>query len=113
MAWKISATAAAARAAAISRSNSNSRTITQQQEGKSQDNARLRSAAAISLVAAIRRSSPLVRRDSAQESEALWVINSLANPRPTLETYSYAMPGEANMPQAHLEIFDVAIEGRN
>ena len=25
----------------------------------------------------------------------LWVINALANPRPTLETYAYAMPGEA------------------
>jgi hypothetical protein len=24
----------------------------------------------------------------------LWVINSLANPRPTLETYKYEMPGE-------------------
>ena len=40
------------------------------------------------------------------------MINALANPRPTLETYSYAMPGEANMPQSQLEIFDVAIEGQ-
>ena len=40
------------------------------------------------------------------------MINALANPRPTLETYRYAMPGEANVPQPQLEIFDVASKGR-
>ena len=36
----------------------------------------------------------------------LWVINSLSNPRPTLETYKYQMPGEPG-PEAHLALFDV------
>ena len=49
----------------------------------------------------------VVRRDERKVAD-LWVINTLANPRPTLETYNYAMPGEANVPQSHLEIFDVA-----
>ncbi|HTX39523.1 MAG TPA: DPP IV N-terminal domain-containing protein [Bryobacteraceae bacterium] len=48
----------------------------------------------------------LVRRDS-RKVKQLWVINALANPRPTLETYRYAMPGDAEIPQASLEIFDV------
>ncbi|MDR1645778.1 MAG: S9 family peptidase [Tannerellaceae bacterium] len=37
----------------------------------------------------------------------LWVINSIAKPRPTLETYKYALPGEAHIPVAHLYLFDV------
>ncbi len=53
----------------------------------------------------------LVRRDSLKV-EKLWVINSLANPRPTLETYRYAMPGDAEIPQSQLEIFDVASKDR-
>jgi len=40
------------------------------------------------------------------------VINALANPRPTLETYAYAMPGDANIPQRQLEVFDVAAQSR-
>ena len=36
----------------------------------------------------------------------LWVINSLATPRPKLETYRYAMPGEENVYQQELVIFD-------
>jgi len=38
----------------------------------------------------------------------LWVIDVLANPRPTLETYRYAMPGEANIGKSELIIWDVA-----
>jgi len=38
----------------------------------------------------------------------LWVINSIAEPRPTLETYKYQMPGEKEAPIEHLLIFDVA-----
>ena len=53
----------------------------------------------------------VVRRDSTKV-EKLWVINSLANPRPTLETYRYAMPGDVNIPQSQLEIFDVAAKDR-
>jgi dipeptidyl-peptidase 4 len=53
----------------------------------------------------------LVRRDQ-RTIPKLWVINALANPRPTLETYPYAMPGEPNAPQSQLEIFDVATRNR-
>jgi dipeptidyl aminopeptidase/acylaminoacyl peptidase len=53
----------------------------------------------------------LVRRDSRLVKD-LWVINSLANPRPTLETYRYAMPGEENIPQSEMWVFDVATKGR-
>ena len=38
----------------------------------------------------------------------LWVINSSANPRPTLETYKYQMPGEKEAPIEHLYLFDVS-----
>ena len=49
----------------------------------------------------------LVRADERKVGD-LWVIHTLANPRPTLETYSYAMAGDANAPQFELQIFDVA-----
>lgn len=39
----------------------------------------------------------------------LWVINSLSQPRPKLETYHYQMPGEPG-PKGYLYIFD-AVEG--
>ena len=37
----------------------------------------------------------------------LWVINSMAQPRPTLETYKYQMPGEKEAPIEYLYIFDM------
>jgi len=37
----------------------------------------------------------------------LWVINSIADPRPTLETYKYWMPGEKEAPVDHLFVFDI------
>ena len=37
----------------------------------------------------------------------LWVINSVADPRPTLETYKYWMPGEKEAPIDHLMIVDM------
>ena len=37
----------------------------------------------------------------------LWVINSMASPRPTLETYKYQMPGEKEAPQTYLYLFDM------
>src|SRR5204862_1183240 len=40
-----------------------------------------------------------VRQDLRKVAD-LWVINSLASPRPKLETYRYAMPGEENVDQA-------------
>lgn len=42
----------------------------------------------------------------------LWVINSVAEPRPTLETYKYHMPGEMNSPIEHLYVFDMTDNSR-
>jgi len=53
----------------------------------------------------------VIRRDERKVAD-LWVIRTLENPRPALETYKYAMPGEANVPQSHLEMFDVAAPAR-
>jgi dipeptidyl aminopeptidase/acylaminoacyl peptidase len=47
----------------------------------------------------------MVRSDQRKVAD-LWVINSLASPRPKLETYRYAMPGEENVDQSELLIFD-------
>src|SRR6185312_10182893 len=37
----------------------------------------------------------------------LYLVNNLANPRPTLMTYTYAMPGEANVGQSELFFYAV------
>ncbi|MDR1601983.1 MAG: S9 family peptidase [Tannerella sp.] len=42
----------------------------------------------------------------------LWVINSVAKPRPTLETYKYQLPGEAGAPVSHLYLFDLENRSR-
>ena len=42
----------------------------------------------------------------------LWVINAMAHPRPTLETYKYHMPGEKDAPQYHLYLFDMQDNSR-
>jgi dipeptidyl-peptidase 4 len=42
----------------------------------------------------------------------LWVINSLSNPRPKLETYRYGMPGEANQTQSEIEVFDLVAKSK-
>lgn len=47
----------------------------------------------------------LIRTDSRKVKD-LWVINSIAEPRPTLETYKYHMPGEKEAPQPEILIFD-------
>src|SRR6185295_17972187 len=49
----------------------------------------------------------VVRRDQRKVGD-LWVIDSLAQPRPKLETYRYAMPGEPNVTQFEIYSFDVA-----
>ena len=49
----------------------------------------------------------LVRSDDRKVAD-LWVIHTLANPRPTLETYSYAMAGDVNVPQEEMQVFDIA-----
>lgn len=48
----------------------------------------------------------LVRVDQRKVKD-LWVINSLSHPRPTLEAYKYDMPGEADISQEHLVVFDM------
>ncbi|MBO9633426.1 MAG: DPP IV N-terminal domain-containing protein [Chitinophagaceae bacterium] len=47
----------------------------------------------------------LIRTDSRNVKD-LWVINSVADPRPTLETYKYMMAGEKEAPEDHLYLFD-------
>lgn len=47
----------------------------------------------------------LVRADSRKVKD-LWVINSVAEPRPTLETYKYWMPGEKESPTDDLLLFN-------
>ena len=53
----------------------------------------------------------MVRTDQRKVAD-LWVINALAQPRPTLETYRYAMPGEENVDQQELLVFDRASKQR-
>jgi dipeptidyl-peptidase 4 len=45
-------------------------------------------------------------RNDQRNVKELWVINSVAEPRPTLETYKYQMPGEKEASVEHLLIFD-------
>ncbi len=52
----------------------------------------------------------MIRTDSRKVKE-LWVINSVADPRPTLETYKYMMAGEKEAPVDHLYLFDA--HGKN
>jgi dipeptidyl aminopeptidase/acylaminoacyl peptidase len=53
----------------------------------------------------------LVREDDRKVPD-LWTIHNLARPRPQLETYSYAMPGEADTPVQQVEIFTTATQQR-
>jgi len=48
----------------------------------------------------------LTRSDSRKVKD-LWVINFIAEPRPTLETYKYHMPGEEESPQVELLVIDM------
>ncbi|HSC52390.1 MAG TPA: DPP IV N-terminal domain-containing protein [Phnomibacter sp.] len=48
----------------------------------------------------------LTRSDERQVKD-LWVINSVAEPRPTLETYKYQMPGEKEAPIRYVYLFDL------
>ena len=53
-----------------------------------------------------------LERDDDRKVGDYWVIHSLTNPRPALETRSYALPGEANVPIGEIDIFDVASRQR-
>ncbi|MEP6492179.1 MAG: DPP IV N-terminal domain-containing protein [bacterium] len=48
----------------------------------------------------------ITRMDSRKVGE-LYLVNNLANPRPTLMSYTYAMPGEENVGQEELYVFNV------
>lgn len=48
----------------------------------------------------------MVREDKRKVKD-LWVINSIAEPRPTLETYKYQMPGEKEAPVDVPVLFDM------
>ncbi|WP_025143932.1 S9 family peptidase [Pedobacter jeongneungensis] len=45
-------------------------------------------------------------RTDSRKVKDLWVINSVTPGRPTLETYKYQMPGEAEAPQDEVLLFD-------
>jgi dipeptidyl-peptidase-4 len=47
-------------------------------------------------------------RSDVRAVKELWVINSVSDPRPTLETYKYWMPGEKESPVAYVLLFDNA-----
>ena len=49
----------------------------------------------------------LVRRDQREVGD-LWVVHAVGNKRPELETYKYDMPGEENVTQSELLIYDLA-----
>lgn len=49
----------------------------------------------------------VIERVDERKVKDLWVINSVAEPRPTLETYRYFMAGEKDAPQSELLVFDM------
>jgi dipeptidyl-peptidase-4 len=82
----------------------------QQEQREEGDQKNLRTAPVNLVWSQDSRRFALVRRDSRKVKD-LWVINSLGNPRPTLETYRYSMPGEEHVPQSEMQVFDVAKKG--
>jgi dipeptidyl-peptidase 4 len=51
-------------------------------------------------------------RSDVRRVKDLWVINSIADPRPTLETYKYMLPGEKESPVDQLMVFDLTTHTR-
>lgn len=47
-------------------------------------------------------------RTDEREVDDLWIIHSVGNKRPELESYKYAMPGEENVGTEELIVFDLA-----
>jgi dipeptidyl-peptidase-4 len=47
----------------------------------------------------------VVQRNDARKVKELFLVNVLSNPRPTLMSYSYAMPGEENVAQQEVYLF--------
>ncbi|MCH8978246.1 MAG: S9 family peptidase [Armatimonadetes bacterium] len=52
-----------------------------------------------------------ISRSDTRKVKDLFLVNSLADPRPTLSTYRYAMPGEENVAQTEMFIHRVGNEG--
>lgn len=52
----------------------------------------------------------VINRQDARKVKDLWVINSVASPRPTIETYKYWMPGEKESATEYLYLFDLATQ---
>lgn len=46
-------------------------------------------------------------KSDARKVKELWVINSAADPRPTIETYKYWMPGEKESPKDYMMVFNM------
>ncbi|NCI50467.1 prolyl oligopeptidase family serine peptidase [Sediminibacterium roseum] len=49
----------------------------------------------------------VIERTDNRKVKDLWVLNALSDPRPTLETYKYWMPGEKEAPVDHVYLFDM------
>lgn len=47
------------------------------------------------------------QRSDSRDLKDLWVINSVAKKRPTLETYKYHMPGEKEFSKSEILVFDI------
>lgn len=48
-----------------------------------------------------------VLRSDRRKVEDLFLVHSMSQPRPTLETYKYSMPGDKNLAQPELSIIDI------
>lgn len=79
--------------------NNDEMTTTRRGEGKNQ-----RRASQV-LWAPDSKNFVLIRTDNRKVKD-LWVINSIAQPRPTLQTYKYQMPGEKESPLKEMVLFD-------
>lgn len=53
-----------------------------------------------------------VNRSDQRKVKEFFVIDDLKNPRPEVEIYKYAMPGEQDVPQEHLSIFEIESKNR-
>jgi dipeptidyl-peptidase-4 len=53
-----------------------------------------------------------IERTDERKVKDLYVVDVLSEPRPKLESYKYSMPGDENVPQTELVIFDVASKKR-
>jgi dipeptidyl-peptidase 4 len=47
-----------------------------------------------------------INRTDNRNVKEFWVVNSVAEPRPTIETYKYEMPGEKEQPIDYIFVFD-------